>query len=143
MREHAFEVRDGERRLGIVLADGDTSARARRRAADALVEERVVPRGRLRLVPQAPPNLSTTDDQIWVTQPVVVARFAPPLRKGTLAYLSNWEPSELDRLAHAGLLWTLAGDELPALMSGFHFVNRLEYVACEVPHLGPAMITVL
>ncbi len=143
MPEYAFEVRDQGKRIGIILAQGPTEAEARRAAQSDLVEQKVIRRRRLTLVPTSAADLATSADQNWITHAAFLARFRPKLRKGEVAYLATWEPATLDRLAHEGRLWTVTGEDLPMLASGFHFVNRLEYLECAVPHRGPGMILVL
>lgn len=143
MPDYAFEVRDQGKRVGVVLAQAPTEAEARRAAQRDLAEQKVGRHRHLTLTPTSPPDLEVSTDQIWITYAAFLARFKPKLRKGDVAYLPAWEPATLDRLAREGRLWTVTGDDLPTLVSGFHFVNRLEYLECAVPHEGPAMIQVL
>lgn len=143
MPGYAFEVHDQGKRMGIVMAQAPTEADARRAAQSDLAEQKVVRRGRLTLVPTSVPDLATSADQVWITHAAFLVRFKPKLRKGEVAYLPTWEPATLDRLAREGRLWTVTGDDLPVLVSGFHFVNRMEYLECAVPYRGPGMILVL
>ncbi|MDX2121065.1 MAG: hypothetical protein SF070_08445 [Gemmatimonadota bacterium] len=143
MTDFAFEVRDQGKRVGIVLAQAPTEAEARRAARRDLIGQRVVRDRRLTLAPTPVPDLATTTDQIWLTQAAFLARFKPTMLDGDVTYLPTWEPATLDRLAREGRLWTVTGDEPPTLVSGFHFVDRLEYLECAVPHRGAGMILVL
>jgi hypothetical protein len=143
MPEYAFEVRHRREQLGFAIALAPTAPHARRNVLAGLVEQEVGKRQDLKLFACPAPDLATCSEQIWITQRAFQARFQPASRQGAEDYLTDWEPSRLDEAASAGRLWTLVGDQIPTLVSGFHFVNRLEYLECAVPHRGPAMIVVL
>ena len=143
MPEYNFEVRHRRQRLGFAIALAPTALHARREVLAGLIEQEVGTRQDLKLLACPAPNLATCPEQIWMTQRAFQNRFQPATRRGAEEYLTDWEPSRLREAAGDGRLWTLVGDQLPTLVSGYHFVNRLEYLECAVPHRGPAMIVVL